>query len=96
MLQKLETTPEGLTNDQAEQRLSSHSADLLRPSRRSDTFTILLAQFKSPIILILLFASGLSFILGDPADALIIFTIVLISALLGFCRKKEQLMLLEN
>ena len=45
---------------------------------------LLLAQFKSPLILILLFATGLSFFLHDPVNALIILTIVLVSGLLGF------------
>ena len=47
-------------------------------------FTLLLAQFKSPLILILFFATGLSFFLHDPVNALIILTIVLVSGLLGF------------
>jgi P-type Mg2+ transporter len=46
--------------------------------------TLLLAQFKSPLILILLFATGLSFFLHDPVNAFIILTIVLVSGLLGF------------
>ena len=46
--------------------------------------TLLLAQFKSPLILLLLFATGLSFFLHDPVNALIILTIVLVSGLLGF------------
>jgi Mg2+-importing ATPase len=44
----------------------------------------LLAQFKSPIIIILLFAAVLSFFLHDPADALIILAIVLVSGVLSF------------
>jgi Mg2+-importing ATPase len=60
----------------------------LKPSKRSDSLTILLGQFKSPIILILLFAAGLSFFLHDSADALIIFIIVLISGILGFWQEK--------
>jgi Mg2+-importing ATPase len=43
------------------------------PPKRSDILTLLLAQFSSPIILILFFAAGLSFFLHDTADAFIIF-----------------------
>ena len=46
--------------------------------------SLLLAQFKSPIILILLFAAVLSLFLGEATDALIILAIVLASGLLGF------------
>ena len=56
----------------------------MKPKKRSDAFTLLLAQFKSPVILILIFASGLSFFLGDAVNALIILVIILASSLLGF------------
>ena len=49
---------------------------------------LFLAQFKSSIILILLFATGLSFFLHDRVDAAIILTILLISGCLGFWQEK--------
>ncbi len=88
MLQQLETAKEGLTGDEARQRLARYGANLLKPQKRSDVWTLLLAQFKSPLILILFFATGLSFFLGDPVDALIILTIVLVSSLLGFWQER--------
>ena len=44
--------------------------------RRTDTLTLLIAQFKSPIILILLAAAILSYFLHDNTDAVIIIAIV--------------------
>jgi P-type Mg2+ transporter len=84
MLQKLESTHNGLTSEEALRRLKRYGANLLKPPKRSDTLTLLVSQFKSPIILILFFATGLSFFLRDPADAFIILVIVLASGLLGF------------
>lgn len=49
---------------------------------------LLLNQFKSPIILILIFAAVLSIFLKDAADAIIILTIVFISGLLGFWQER--------
>jgi len=89
MLQQLQTAQEGLTSDEARQRLARYGSNLLTPKKRSDVFTLLLAQFKSPIILILLCATGLSFALRDPVDAVIILTIVLVSALLGFWQERS-------
>src|SRR6266498_3170201 len=83
-LQQLQTTAQGLTTDEARVRLTRYGADLLKPKKKSDALTLLLAQFKSPLVLILLFATGLSFFLHDPINALIILTIVLVSGLLGF------------
>ncbi|MGD0036372.1 MAG: magnesium-translocating P-type ATPase [Bacteroidota bacterium] len=88
MLQKLETTKDGLTGDEARQRLVRFGANLLKPPKRSDVLTLLLNQFKSPIILILFFATGLSFFLHDPVDALIILSIVLVSGMLGFWQER--------
>ena len=88
LLQQLQTTPQGLANDEARQRFIRYGANLLKPKKRSNTLTLLLSQFKSPLILILIFAVGLSFFLHDPVNAGIILTIVLVSGLLGFWQER--------
>jgi Mg2+-importing ATPase len=88
MLQKLESKKEGLTDDEAQNRLALYGSNLLKPKKRSDWFTLLISQFKSPIILILFFATGLSFFLHDRVDAFIILSIVLVSGLLGFWQER--------
>ena len=84
MLLQLQATAQGLTTDEARARLTRYGANLLKPKKKSDSLSLLISQFKSPLILILLFATGLSFFLHDPVNALIILTIVLVSGLLGF------------
>jgi Mg2+-importing ATPase len=84
LLGKLQVTAKGLTDTEAKKRLSSYGANSLKPQKRSDAFTLLISQFKSPIILILIFATGLSLFLKNIVDASIIFSIVLVSGLLGF------------
>ena len=88
LLRQLQSTPEGLSGEEARQRVARYGANLLKPRKKSDTLTLLLSQFKSPIILILLFATGLSFFLHDPVNALIILAIVLGSGLLGFWQER--------
>lgn len=56
----------------------------LKPHQDLRPLLVLLAQFRNPIILILLFAAVISLFLADRTDALIILTIILVSALLGF------------
>src|SRR5512136_892534 len=84
LLQQFQTTPQGLMSDEIQQRLLRYGSNLLKPKKKSDALTLLLAQFKSPIILILIFAAGLSLFLRDPIDAVIILVIVLVSGFLGF------------
>jgi len=84
LLKGLQATVSGLTNDEAKKRLTRYGANRLKPQKRSDAFTLFIAQFKSPIVIILILATGLSLFLHNLVDASIIFTIVLISGLLGF------------
>jgi Mg2+-importing ATPase len=87
--QRLDTGPGGLTTAEAKHRFGIYGPNRLRPAKRTDAFTLLLAQFKSPLILILLGAVILSFFLGEPVDASIIIAIVLLSSVLGFWQEKR-------
>jgi Mg2+-importing ATPase len=88
LLERLQSSPKGLSSANARQRLSQFGANRLTSRKRSDPFTLLLNQFRSPIIIILLFAAVLSLFLHDPTDAIIILAIVLISGLLGFWQER--------
>jgi Mg2+-importing ATPase len=96
LLTQLNAKMEGLSTEEAKQRLIQYGANLLKPPKRSDTLALLIAQFKSPIILTLIFAAGLSAFLHDPADAIIIIAIVLISGLLGFWQERGAVNALEK
>ncbi len=93
---ELQTTTQGLSEEEAQERLARHGSNLLKPKNRADALTLLLSQFKSPIILILLFAVGISFLLHDSADALIILIIVLVSGLLGFWQERGAVNAVEK
>lgn len=88
ILQRLQTSAKGLTDDEAEKRLKQYGPNLLEHKKRSDTPALLIAQFKSPIIIILVIAGVLSFFLGDSVNALIILIIILVSSLLGFYQER--------
>ena len=88
LFQSLHTTAEGLTNKEARDRIEQFGSNLLTPKKRTDILTLLLNQFKSPIIIILIFAVILSFFLNETTNALIILAIILISGLLGFWQER--------
>lgn len=88
VLQQTHSTTSGLSRQDAKQRLSEYGANSLKQKHKSSVFILLLNQFKSPIILILIFAAVLSIFLKDALDAIIILTIVLISGLLGFWQER--------
>ncbi|PSB20411.1 magnesium-translocating P-type ATPase [Phormidesmis priestleyi ULC007] len=88
VFQQTHSTISGLSRQEAQQRLSKYGANSLKQTHKSSTWVLLLNQFKSPIILILIVAAVLSIFLQDAADAIIILTIVLISGLLGFWQER--------
>ncbi len=85
---ELETSAGGLTTDEARQRLAVYGPNLATPKRRTHALALLLAQLKSPIILLLIAAAIASSFLGDRTDAIIILVIIAISALLGFWQER--------
>jgi Mg2+-importing ATPase len=83
-LERLQTAVQGLSTEEARRRLDTYGFNVLRPKKRSSVPGLLLSQFKSPIVLILLAAVGLSFFLHEVTNSAIILSIVSISGLLGF------------
>ena len=88
LLAELGASAAGLTREQARQRFAHYGPNRIKAQRRTDSLTLFLAQFKSPIIIILLFAAGMSVLLGDSTNALIIIAIVFVSGLLGFWQER--------
>ena len=84
----LQTGVFGLTRGEAARRLADGRGGLRKARGGHTSLRLLFGQFKSPIILTLLFAAVLSGYLGDPADATIILAIVLASGLLGFWQER--------
>ena len=77
----------GLTDAEAASRLSTYGENTIHASKSSSPLLLFLGQFKSPIILIMLVATGISAATGDWLDSLIIFAIVLGSAVLSFLQE---------
>jgi len=87
---------DGLSQQEAEKRLAEHGPNSLKPPKRFKWLLLFISQFKSPLILLLVGAAMLSFFLGSPTDATIIFAIVFLSGLLGFFQEFGALNSLEK
>jgi Ca2+-transporting ATPase len=82
---KLESSStNGLTVQEAQKRLSEYGPNELKKEKGKSPVKLFLQQFTDILIIILLIATGLSIVIGDTIEALIIFAIVLASASLGF------------
>ncbi|HTQ63177.1 MAG TPA: magnesium-translocating P-type ATPase [Puia sp.] len=84
LLEQLNTNPNGLTQEEADKRLKEGGLNKLNSSKKRNEWELFFNQFKSPITIILIGSSILSFFLGEHVDAVIILIIILISAALGF------------
>jgi Mg2+-importing ATPase len=80
----LGTAVDGLSIQEAKTRLARFGPNTLRKASAARPVGLLLGQFKSPLVLMLLFACVLSFFLHDPVDAVIILAIVVASGMLSF------------
>ncbi|MGN6614630.1 MAG: magnesium-translocating P-type ATPase [Candidatus Nitrosocosmicus sp.] len=78
----------GLTSKEANSRLIIYGKNTIKSANIKEPFSLFIAQFKSPIIIIFIFTSILSFFLGQTEDALIIISIVILSGTLGFWQEK--------
>ncbi|KAF0110636.1 MAG: pacL [Chloroflexi bacterium] len=83
----LQSTPEGLSGDQAASRLEEHGPNELTAARRVSLWMLLFEQFKNVLIVILLIAIVLSAFLGHGVEAIAIAVIVLFAVLLGFVQE---------
>ncbi|MBI4924076.1 MAG: magnesium-translocating P-type ATPase [Devosia nanyangense] len=80
----LAASPAGLGSAEAAGRLRHYGPNRLGSDEGTHPIAILFRQFRSPMVLILLGAAGLSFALGETTEAIIVTIIVVASSGLGF------------
>ncbi|TGL82261.1 magnesium-translocating P-type ATPase [Leptospira yasudae] len=87
-LTRLDSDRFGLSEEEAENRLNRFGSNRLSSKKESSVLSLFFSQFKSPIVLLLFFAAGLSIIVHDSTDAMIILGIVFVSGVLGFWQER--------
>ncbi len=87
LLHDLSSQITGLSPEEATSRLKSYGPNTVGIQKRTNALYILVRQFMSPLVLILIFAATVSYLVGETHDAIIISVIVLASCLLGFSQE---------
>ncbi len=77
-------TEQGLSIDEAKERLELHGLNTIAEAKTVSPFKILANQFKSPIVFLLLFAAGMSFWFKEWLDGTAILLVLVINAAIGF------------
>ncbi len=87
LLATLDTGPNGLSNEAAKARLNDVGANTIRQGHGTSALAAFARQFRSPLVLILIFAAIVSGIVGEGSEAAIIGVIVLASCVLSFTQE---------
>ncbi len=84
---ELTSSEQGLTEAEAQERLSRFGPNRLAEAEKISRLKILLHQFKSPLIYILLIAGAVTFALEEYKDTGVIAAILLINAIVGYIQE---------
>jgi Mg2+-importing ATPase len=84
LFQQLKASPQGLSSVEAQKRLAATGPNEPAPTHRTSLLVQILLLFANPLVGILLFASFVSALVGDPINAGIIMIIVVLSVTLNF------------
>jgi magnesium-transporting ATPase (P-type) len=74
---------EGLSSEEARRRLERFGPNALPEPKRRSLSSVFFGQFKSPLIYLLFLAAGVALTLGHVSDSVVIFTVVLLNAVIG-------------
>jgi Mg2+-importing ATPase len=87
LLPALHASRSGLQPADAQQRLKQYGPNTIGAQQQATALRLLLRQFKSPLVIILIIAAIISGIVGEWVDAIIVLAIVLGSTILGFVQE---------
>ncbi len=96
VLKRLSTNRTGLSEEEAEKRLEVYGENILKEQEEMPWWQIFLGQFKDLLVMILIGAAGVSMVTGDPESALVIFSVLLLNAILGTVHTRKPRRSLES
>ncbi|MHA7633756.1 cation-translocating P-type ATPase [Corallococcus sp. M7] len=87
VLERLSSTPQGLTEEAARERLARHGPNVLERSRPDSAWKLLWRQIDSPLIWVLIASAGLAILLGKVTDGLVVAAVVVLNTVIGFVQE---------
>ncbi len=85
--QELRTSEEGLTDAQVKERLAQYGPNIFAQEEKLRRLKILLHQFQSPLIYILIIAGIVTFLLREYIDTGVIMAVVILNAIIGYIQE---------
>ncbi len=87
VIEKTHSSLDGLTQGQVSARLKQFGLNRLKKTRHFNALKIFLSQFKSFLIIILIFAAILSYFMESVIDSIVILAIIILNSGLGFSQE---------
>ncbi|ATB32709.1 cation-translocating P-type ATPase [Melittangium boletus] len=87
VLESLESREEGLTNEQARERLERYGPNVLRRQKSDGPLVLLWRQINSPFIWVLIASAVLAILLGKVTDGLVVAAVVVLNTIIGFIQE---------
>ena len=84
VMEKVGSNERGLNQKDVSNRLNVYGRNQLKKTRHFDAIKVFLEQFKSFLIIILIFAAVLAFFMESKVDAVVIVAIIILNSFLGF------------
>lgn len=85
VLQSFQTdSDKGLSKSEAEKRSKEFGLNIYEAQKQKSVWLILIWQFKSPIVYLLVFGACVSLYFQDYIEAIAILVVILVNALIGF------------
>jgi len=85
----INSSENGLSDSEAKKRLIKYGPNILSQESPYSRWRVFLAQFKSPLIYVLMAAAVLSFLAGEITDAQVITAAILINAAIGYFQEDK-------
>lgn len=87
IFQKLNSSEKGLYNAEVQKRLTRYGLNKLHEAEKISRLKILIHQFTSPLIYILLIASVVTILLKEYIDTGVILAVVILNAIIGYIQE---------
>lgn len=86
-IQSLKFKEDGLSSEEASNRLEVYGENILQEKRKKSVILIFLSQFNDFIIWVLFGATIISVLMGESADAITITAIIILNGIMGFIQE---------
>lgn len=89
LMKDLNTSPEGLSQTEAQQRLQENGPNQLKEAKKKSSLTLFLETFKDAMVIVLLIVAVVQMIMGAHVESIVIFAVLLLNSVVSVIQTKK-------